>query len=299
MGTFRSVINSTLKELLKKDSNVILLGQSIRDPFGGAFKVTRGLTRSFNDQIIDLPIAEAATIGMATGLALNGYRPVVEIMFSDFMTLSIDQIYNHINKLIDIYSLDIGIVIRMASGAGRAYGATHSQNIETFLLGIPNVVIYTPTLYSNIFEIYEKATYSKGVNIIVEGKLLYDQQLRDNTENFRDTRLDVICYGEHAHIICDIAKQLPINPIYLDCIKPFELPSSKVKNSTVLIIEPSFVDQSFVSWAQYNIHQTYTYIYSAGADTPTLPCGAMREKSVILTKEKIEQKIVEILGKER
>ncbi len=293
MGTYRNEINRTLYRILKDDPNVLLLGQSIRDPYGGAFKVTRGLTRKFDDQIIDMPIAEAATIGMATGLSLGGYHPVVEIMFSDFLTLSIDQIHNHINKIIDMYNLDIGITIRTASGAGRAYGSTHSQNLETLLLSLPNVSIYTPTLYSNFMDIYTTAIYSKGVNFIIEGKLLYDQKLR-NIESLNNTKnLDVVCYGEYAHIVYDLAQKYSINPICLDRIKPIDL---KIEHDNVLIIDPSFVDQSFASWITYNIRQTHSNIYSIGANTSTLPASPEKEEEMMLTKSKIEQKIIEILG---
>ena len=91
-------LNDALADLLRHDPRVILLGEDIVDPYGGAFKVTRGLSLQFPDRVIATPISESALTGLAGGMAMRGLRPVLEIMFGDFLTLCFDQLLNHAAK---------------------------------------------------------------------------------------------------------------------------------------------------------------------------------------------------------
>src|SRR5512136_343896 len=98
MTTVLAALNTALKEALTRDERVLLLGEDILDPYGGAFKVTRGLSSAVPDRVLTTPISEAGIVGVASGMALRGLRPVVEIMFGDFVTLIADQIINHAAK---------------------------------------------------------------------------------------------------------------------------------------------------------------------------------------------------------
>ena len=91
-------LNQSLRELLETNPNVVILGEDIVDNYGGAFKVTRGLSKDYPQRVLSTPISEAAITGVAAGMAMRGLRPIVEIMFGDFITLCADQIINHIAK---------------------------------------------------------------------------------------------------------------------------------------------------------------------------------------------------------
>lgn len=178
MPSYRSEINRTLKQLMTEDESILLLGQSIRDPYGGACKVTRGLTKHFPDRIIDLPICEAASMGLCTGLAMQGYKPILEIMFSDFITLCADQIYNIANKIHEHHQ-PIKIIIRTMDGAHPHYGWTHSQDMSDFMVGLDvnflrmdnNVICRT------VYETYRWAlAHDYGVTVLLEDKSLYSKQ---------------------------------------------------------------------------------------------------------------------------
>ena len=104
----RSDINRVLKKLTKRD-DILILGQSIKDPFGGAAKVTRGIK---SDKIINLPISEAGSMGFCTGLAMAGYKPTLEIMFADFLTLIADQVINIFDNVPEVLT----VVIRAMKG---------------------------------------------------------------------------------------------------------------------------------------------------------------------------------------
>ena len=109
-----------------------LIGEDMLDPYGGAFKVTKGVSSKFPERVITTPISESAIIGLGTGMAMRGMLPVVEIMFGDFLTLCTDQIVNSATKFPLMYKdrVAVPLVIRTPMGGGRGYGPTHSQSLE-------------------------------------------------------------------------------------------------------------------------------------------------------------------------
>ncbi len=143
-------LNHGLLEALKTDLTVYLLGEDILDPYGGAFKVTRGCSTAFPERVIPTPISEAGLAGVAAGMALRGLRPVLEIMFGDFVTLLADQLINHIAKFRWMYndSVSLPLVIRTPMGGRRGYGPTHSQSLEKLYLGVPGLTVLAPAHFT-------------------------------------------------------------------------------------------------------------------------------------------------------
>ena len=157
----RRKLNRLFRDLLA-DNRYLLLGQSIRDPYGGASKVTRGLSTAFDTQVINCPISESAMIGISTGLAMRGFRPITEIMFSDFMTLCTDQLFNVAVKLRDLHEIELNITIRTMQGMPD-YGPTHSQDMDW--LQIPGV-----NYHRNDIDAYSLG----GINVITENRESYE-----------------------------------------------------------------------------------------------------------------------------
>ncbi len=149
MPTVLQSLNTALKEAFAANPNVYLLGEDVLDPYGGAFKVTRGLSTGFPERVIATPISEAGFVGVAAGMALRGLRPVVEIMFGDFICLVADQLVNHIAKFRWMYNeqVSVPIVIRTPMGGRRGYGPTHSQTLEKLYLGVPGLMVVAPAAY--------------------------------------------------------------------------------------------------------------------------------------------------------
>ena len=143
-------LNTALHRAFSENKNVYLLGEDVLDPYGGAFKVTRGLSTSFPDRVLTTPISEAGFVGVAAGMALRGLRPVVEIMFGDFISLIADQMINHIAKFRWMYNdqVRVPLVIRTPMGGRRGYGPTHSQTLEKLYLGIPGLKVIAPAALS-------------------------------------------------------------------------------------------------------------------------------------------------------
>jgi 2-oxoisovalerate dehydrogenase E1 component len=182
-GTVRSetqleAINGALRDWLSQDPAVILLGEDIRSPYGGAFKVTRGLSDAFPDRVLNTPISEAAIVGLGNGLGLAGRRPVVEIMFGDFLTLCFDQLVNHAAKFQAMYNQQVSnpIVVRTPMGGGRGYGPTHSQNLEKYLVGVPGLTVLIFHGRTCPREVYATLRAVDAPVLMIENKLLYRER---------------------------------------------------------------------------------------------------------------------------
>ena len=136
-------LNDALHEVFEARDDVYLLGEDVLDPYGGAFKVTQGLSDRFPDRVLTTPISEASLFGVAAGMALRGYRPILEIMFGDFVALGLDQIVNGIAKFREMFDdqVTVPLVVRTPMGGRRGYGPTHSQSLEKLLLGVPNICV--------------------------------------------------------------------------------------------------------------------------------------------------------------
>ena len=171
-------IREALGEGIERNKNIIVYGEDVKDPYGGAFKATKGLSGKHPGNLFNMPISEACMVGMAVGMALAGKIPVVEIMFGDFLAL--DQLLNHAVKYGWIYgeAVQVPMVIRTPMGGGRGYGPTHSQSLEKFLMGIPllKVLALSPLhnpklLYQTIFDTISSPT------VVIENKKLYAERM--------------------------------------------------------------------------------------------------------------------------
>jgi pyruvate/2-oxoglutarate/acetoin dehydrogenase E1 component len=156
-----------------------VLGEDILDPYGGAFKVTQGLSTAFPGRVFTTPISEAALVGLAVGLALRGFHPVAEIMFGDFITLAADQLINHAAKYGPMYNgrVSIPLVVRTPMGGGRGYGPTHSQSLERLFFGLPGLTLLAPSHLHDPGALLTAAVALGSPVLFIEHKLLYPQPL--------------------------------------------------------------------------------------------------------------------------
>jgi 2-oxoisovalerate dehydrogenase E1 component len=173
-ANFRTALNAAMTDLLENDPRVLLLGEDLHDPYGGAFKVTAGLSTRFSGRVISTPISEAGIMGAAIGLALAGFRPVVEVMFADFLTLGIDQIFNHAVKFPGMFAnVRVPLVIRAAGGGRRGYGPTHSQSLENLMGAVPGLTVVFPSHRHDPGMLLRRALDWESPVVFFEHKLLY------------------------------------------------------------------------------------------------------------------------------
>ena len=168
-------LRQSLHTLLEHDPAAVVLGEDILDPYGGAFKVTKGLSTRFPDRVRTTPICEATIVGMSVGMALRGLHPIAEIMFGDFVALAADQIVNHAAKYAAMYNgrVSVPLVIRTPMGGGRGYGPTHSQSLERLFFGIPHLKIVAASHLHDAGALLRQAVADPEPVIFVEHKLLY------------------------------------------------------------------------------------------------------------------------------
>lgn len=173
----RGAINTALGDLLRRRDDVLLIGEDLHEPYGGAFKATAGLSSEFPGRVLSTPISEAGITGAGIGLALAGKRPIVEIMFADFMTLCMDQLYNHAVKFPGMFDdCEVPLLIRTPCGGRRGYGPTHSQSPENLLVSVPGLTVLFGSHRHNVGQLLVDAvTRWPNPVVFLEHKLLYGE----------------------------------------------------------------------------------------------------------------------------
>jgi pyruvate/2-oxoglutarate/acetoin dehydrogenase E1 component len=168
-------LNEGMATALEEDERVIVMGIDV-GAGGGIFRVTKGLHERFgSERVIDTPIAEMGYVGAAVGAAMTGLRPIVEIMFMDFVGVCLDPILNQAAKLryMTAGALEIPVVFRMQTGAGKAAGAQHSQSLEAWFAHIPGIKVVLPATVADARDLMLAAVRDPNPVVFVENRRLY------------------------------------------------------------------------------------------------------------------------------
>jgi pyruvate/2-oxoglutarate/acetoin dehydrogenase E1 component len=172
-------MNRALHAALTTDPVAWFLGEDVSDPYGGAFKISRGLSTRFPERVISTPISEAGIVGVAGGLALAGDHPIVEIMFADFAALAFDPILNFLSKSVAMYGREVPmhVVVRTPVGGHRGYGPTHSQSPQKHFVGIPHLELYELSPFHDSVALL-RHLLGRGVPcMLFENKVLYTERM--------------------------------------------------------------------------------------------------------------------------
>jgi len=261
------LIHESFRRNLKRDERILLIGEDIEAPYGGAFKVTKNLSREFPGRVRNTPISEAAIVGLGSGLAVEGFLPVVEIMFGDFLALAADQIINHAAKFRYMYGCRdrLPLVVRAPMGGRRGYGPTHSQSLEKHFLGVPGTMVLALNGRSDPGALYDALlTTIDRPTLVIENKLLYGARFSQRVpqgfvwetsdERYPTVRLrpagaadlTIFCYGgvlgeaeaaverlfEEHDILCEI-----VCPTQLYPLNVFPLLESVQSTGRLLVVE--------------------------------------------------------------
>ena len=172
--TYLQAITGTLAEAMRADSSVLILGEDVAE--GGPWGATAGLAEEFGpERVRNTPISEAAVCGVAIGLAQSGVRPIVEIMFVDFVTLALDQLVNQAAKahFMSGGQLTVPLVLRTQGGAGQRGAAQHSQSLEAWLTHVPGLKVVMPSTAADAAGLLASAIADPNPVVFVENKTLY------------------------------------------------------------------------------------------------------------------------------
>ena len=173
--TYRDAVAAAIAQEMERDPSVYFLGEDVADA-GGAFKASVGLLERFGaDRVRDTPISEEAIVGVAMGAAMTGLRPIVEVMFSDFLATCWDIIANQIAKTRYMTNgqISLPLVIRTANGGGSRFGAQHSQSLENWAMAVPGLKVVAPSTPADVKGLIAAAIRDPDPVVVFEHKSLY------------------------------------------------------------------------------------------------------------------------------
>ncbi len=233
--TYRDALSEALREELVRDTRVFLLGEDINGGpggYGGAFKVTKGLTEDFGDRLLDTPIVEQTIIGAAIGAAMAGLRPVAEIMYEDFLTLGMDMLVNTAAKTFFVTGgqYDVPMVVRTACGA-LGIGPQHSQTFTSWFMHVPGLKLVFPSTPYDAKGLLKTAIRDSSPVIFLEHKKLYNVKGSVPEEGYllpfgvanticRGKDVTVVAIGYMAHLATPLAATLQGDGIGVELIDP-------------------------------------------------------------------------------
>jgi 2-oxoisovalerate dehydrogenase E1 component len=257
---FVDAIQFSLKQAFEEDEEFVIMGQDIAE-YGGVFKITEGFVEKFGkDRIRNTPIIEAGALGCAVGLALEGFKPVVEMQFADFISCGFNQIINNISKGQYRWMPALNVTIRAPHGAGVGAGPYHSQSPEGWFMQHPGLKIVVPSTVADAQNLLYSALYDPNPVLFFEHKKLY-RSIREVTSNQCEAEelgkakvcregsdASIITYGMGVHWAQKIAGSYSDHGIELEivdlrCLAPLDLETVKksvvTTNKVLLLQEPS------------------------------------------------------------
>src|SRR5581483_2098041 len=218
--TYREALREAMREGMKRDNNVIIMGEEV-GVWGGTYAVTRGLYDEFGGKrVIDTPIAEMGIVGVATGAAMGGLKPIAELMTINFALIAIDQIVNNTAKIHSMFggTMRAPVVIRTAAGWGQL-AATHSQSFEAWFAHVPGLIVVMPATPYDAKGLLTTALYSQNPVIFIEHSRLYGEKGMVPEGEFtvpfgtaevkrKGKDLTIITYSRMVHVALAAAEQL-------------------------------------------------------------------------------------------
>lgn len=227
-------INHGLREEMERNPKIVMWGEDIADPKGGVFGVTRGLSSAYPDRVFNSPLAEASIAGVAAGMAIGGYKPIVEMQFGDYLWPAALQLRNEIPTIRwrSQGEWECPVVVRVAVGGYIKGGPWHSCNVESFFAHIPGWHVVYPCCAEDAKGFIKAAARSKDPVVFLEHKGLYRRLQAKSLEPDADyvlpfgkgrvrregTDLTVVSWGSAVYLALDAARQMEKDGVSLEVI---------------------------------------------------------------------------------
>ena len=229
--SYRAALRTTLREALRQDDRVFLMGEDI-GAYGGAYGVTKGLIEEFGEERVkDSPIAESVLVGAGIGAAMAGLRPVVELMTINFSLLASDQIVNVAAKLLYMSAgqITVPLIIRTVSGGGSQLAATHSQSLEGWYAQVPGLKVAVPSTPYDARGMLAAALQEESPVIFVEHSLLYGTKGPVPEEPYtvplgvadvkrEGTDVTIVAYSRMVQVALTAAEELAMDGIQAEVV---------------------------------------------------------------------------------
>ena len=219
--TYRDALRKALDDAMAEDNTIVVIGEEV-GRYGGAYGVTKDLIGKYGaDRLIDTPISEPAIIGAAVGAAMTGLRPVAELMYIDFLGMTMDQLTNQAAKIRYMFGGQIGVpmVLRTQGGTGRSAGAQHSQSLEAWIMHTPGLRLAMPATVQDAYHLLRQSLTKPDPVVFIEHKALYTRKeevdldaepLEWGKAAVRRTGKDlvIVTYSRQLHYAMDAAEKL-------------------------------------------------------------------------------------------
>ena len=229
--TYKDAVREAMCEEMRRDKSVFLMGEDI-GKYCGAFGVSKGMLDEFGpERIIETPISETAFMGAGVGAAITGMRPIVELMFSDFMAVCYDQIINQAAKMHFMFAgkVNVPMVIRTPSGGGTGAAAQHSQSLEQMYLHVPGLKVVVPSTPYDAKGLLKTAIRDNNPVVFLEQKRLYNPKGQVPAEDYTipfavaDTKkegkdVSIITYGRMVQMSLQVAEKLEKEGISVEVV---------------------------------------------------------------------------------
>src|SRR5213596_2906427 len=322
--TYREAVRDALSTAMRQDDNVFIMGEDIAE-MGGSMGVTTGMLEEFGpERVRNTPISEMAIVGAGIGAAIAGMRPVVEIMYEDFLTLSLEQIVNQAAKhrYMSGGQITVPLTIRTQGGAGWSPGAQHAQQLEAWLVHIPGLKVVFPSTPEDVRGLLWTSIYDDNPVVVFEHRLLYPvkgevpEQLEPipfgKARVVREgTDVTVIAIGPLVHRALDAAKQAEEDGISVEVVDPRTLQpldeesliASVKKTNRAVVAHEAVTRMGFgAEVASVLQYQAFDWldapIERVGARFTPLPFAPVMEQFVIPQVDDVVQAIYRTVGKQ-
>lgn len=321
--TYKEALREAIMEKIREDKSVFMMGEDI-GVYGGAFGLSIGMLDEFGpERILDAPMSEASFTGVGVGAAIMGMRPIVEIMFSDFLTFGADQIANQASKLRFMTGgqLKIPLVVRSPQGSGTGAASQHSQNVEAWFLNIPGLKIVAPSNPYDAKGLLKSSIEDDNLIIFLEHKLLYSTKGEVPKKDYRIPigKSKVVRSGNDITIVttsimvkrsleaAEILEKegMETEIIDLRTIKPLDIEpivESVKKTHRLLVVYEGCTTGGIGGEVVSRIGESEAFLYLdaplfrlGGADVP-IPYNLNLERKVTPQIENIVSKVKEIVG---
>ena len=229
---YRAALTEALREELRRDPRVFLIGEDLRDPWGGTFRVTQGLSTEFGDErVMNTPISENGFLGVALGCAITGLRPVVELMHMDFAMMAMDQLTNQIPKYRYMTGgqVTVPLVVRTAAGGYKSSAAQHGQCLEALFAHFPGWLIAAPATPADAKGLLKTAIRLDDPVFFMEHKHIYmlsgevpegDHLVPFGKADIKRPGTDctIVAWSKMVHLALDAANQLATEGIEAEVV---------------------------------------------------------------------------------
>ena len=320
--TYAQAIKEAMSEEMRRDENVFLMGEDV-GIYGGGFGVSVGMHEEFGDERVrDTPISEAAIAGAAAGAAVTGMRPIAEIMFSDFTTISMDQLVNQAAKMRYMFGgkAKVPMVVRTPGGSGTGAAAQHSQSLEAWFCHVPGLKVVVPSTPYDAKGLLKAAIRDDNPVMFFEQKLLYRKKGEVPEEDYivplgkadikrEGSDLTIVTYGRMVPLCLEVAQEYAQRGVSIEVVDPRTLMpldkdtliASAKKTGRVLVVHEACQTGGFGGELASVIGDSEAFYYLdapikrlGGLDVPIPYCPEL-EKNVVPTADTISQAIDELL----